>query len=102
MFLSGFFCCAVFGFVGGVIATLCFNTLWSIEEAGKENEEYINFLQDHEERCCLAAVFVTIGGMMAVLCLDALWRVEQADDRGIEDQYEETQKQAQEHDERFP
>ena len=77
-------------------------TLWRIEEAGKENEEYINFLQNHEDRCCLAAVFGAIGGMVAVLCLNALWRVEQADDGGIEDQYEESQKQAQEHDERLP
>ena len=102
MFLSRFFCCAVFGFFGGIITTLCLTTLWRIEEAGKENEEYINFLQNHEERCCLAAVFGAIGGMMAVLCLNALWRVEQADDGGIEDQYEESQKQAQEHDERLP
>ena len=89
MFLSGFFCCAFFWF------------RWRYNN----NTVFEYFVEDWrsgERKWRMAAVFGAIGGMMAVLCLNALWRVEQADDGGIEDQYEESQKQAQEHDERLP
>ena len=39
-----------------------------------------------------------IGGMWS----NALWRTQEAEAGEIEDQYEESQKQAVEHDERFP
>ena len=90
MFPHGFFWGAVFGAVGGVII-LCLNHAWRM-----------NFFQDHQERICLAAVFGAIVGMIAVLWSNALWRTQEAEAGEIADQYEEPQKQAVEHDERFP
>ena len=90
MFSRGCFWGAVFGAVAGVII-LCLNYAWSM-----------NFFQDNEERICWAAVFGAIGGMIAVLWSNALWRTQDAEVPEIEDQYEESQKQAVEHDERFP
>ena len=101
MFPRGFFWGAVFGAVGGVLTTLCLNRSWRTESAVMENGKYVKFFQDHEEGICWSVVFGAIGGMIAVLWLDAVWRVEQAEAGGIEDQYEESQKQAQEHDERM-
>ena len=100
MFPRGFFWGAVFGAVGGVII-LCLNRSWRKESAVMENGKCVKFFQDHEEEICWSVVFGAIGGMIAVLWLDAVWRVEQAEAGGIEDQYEKSQKQAQEYDERM-
>ena len=91
MFSRGCFWGAVFGAVAGGVIILCLNDAWSM-----------NFFQDNEERICWAAVFGAIGGMIAVLWSNALWRTQEAEAGEIEDQYEESQKQAVEHDERFP
>ena len=79
------------------------NAWLRIEETGMASEECMNFSQDHEERCYWAAVFGVIGGMIAVLCLKFARRAEGIEAGGIENQYaEESQKQAVEHDERYP
>ena len=99
MFPRGFFWGAVFGAFGGVITILCLNRAWRNELAVMANGRCVNFCQDIDEGICLAVVFGAIGGMIAVLWLNAVWRAEEAEDGAIEDQYEESQKQAVEHDE---
>ena len=101
MFPRGFFWGAVFGAFGGVITILCLTRAWRAKDAGMLNGECMNFSQDHDEGICWAVVFGAIGGMIAVLWLNAVWRAEQAEDGGIEDQFQESQKQAVEQDERF-
>ena len=100
MFPRGFFWGAVFGTVAVALTTLCLNRSLRTESAVMESGKCMIFFQDDGEVICLAAVFGAIGGMIAVLCLDAVWRSEEAEAGGIEDRYEESQKQAQEHDER--
>ena len=100
MFPRGFFWGAVFGAVAGVLTILCVNRSWRTDSGAMENGKCMNFFQDHEGFICLAAVFGAIGAMIAVLCLDAVWRYEEDEAGGIGDGYEESQKQAQEHDER--
>ena len=100
MFPRGFFWGAVFGAVAGVLTVLCLNRSWRTDSVVMENGKCMIFFQDHKEVICLAAVFGAIGGMIAVLCLGAVWRSDEAEAGGIEDQCEESQKQAQEHDER--
>ena len=103
MFPRGFFWGAVFGAFGGVLTILCFNCAWRNESAVmRANGRCINFFQDLDEGICLAFVSVgAIGVMIAVLWLNAAWRAEEAEHGGIEVQYEESQKQAVQHDERF-
>ena len=103
MFPRGFFWGAVFGAFGGVLTILCLTRAWGNESAVMwANGRCMNFFQDLDEGICLAFVSVgAIGGMITVLWLNAAWRAEEDEHGGIEDQYEESQKQAEEQDERF-
>ena len=57
MFLFKFFWATLFGALGGVMAVLCLNAVWSAEqEEARETdiryEEFQNRPQEHDERFC--------------------------------------------------